>query len=78
MKKAVLVLITFALVIAAAGCGFWLVHSFIDSKERQEARETGADKFILENTIDLPLSDRGNEDGSRMPSIAALAGEVSA
>lgn len=75
MKKAVLVLITFALVIAAAGCGFWLVHSFIDSKERQEARETGADKFILENTMDLPLSARSNGDGS---SIAALAGEVSA
>ena len=33
MKKTVLVLITFALVIAVAGSGFWLVHYFIDSWE---------------------------------------------
>ena len=36
MKKTVLVLITFALIIAVAGSGFWLVHYFIDSREQKE------------------------------------------
>ena len=41
MKKTVLVLITFALVVAVAGCGFWLVHYFIDSKEQRDLRNPG-------------------------------------
>ena len=43
MKKTVLVLITFALVIAVAGSGFWLVHYFIDSREQKETYETLAE-----------------------------------
>ena len=50
MKKTVLVLITFALVIAVAGSGFWLVHYFIDSKEQRETYETLAEEFVLEST----------------------------
>ena len=51
MKKTVLVLITFALVIAVAGCGFWLVHYFIDSKEQRETYET-----LGENPVMVTLS----------------------
>ena len=50
MKKTVLVLITFALVIAVAGSGFWLVHYFIDSREQKETYETLAEEFVLEGT----------------------------
>lgn len=50
MKKTVLVLITFALVIAVAGSGFWLVHYFIDSREQKETYETLAEEFALEST----------------------------
>ena len=50
MKKTVLVLITFALVIAVAGSGFWLVHYFIDSREQKETYETLAEEFVLEST----------------------------
>ena len=50
MKKTVLVLITFALVIAVAGCGFWLVHYFIDSREQRQTYETLAEEFVLEST----------------------------
>lgn len=73
MKKTVLVLITFALVIAVAGCGFWLTHYFIDAKEQREAYETLAEEFVLESTPSVrPESssslvssvDAGVEDGS--------------
>lgn len=50
MKKTVLVLITFALIIAVAGSGFWLVHYFIDSREQKETYETLAKEFVLEST----------------------------
>ena len=50
MKKTILVLITFALVIAVAGSGFWLVHYFIDSREQKETYETLAEEFVLEST----------------------------
>lgn len=50
MKKTVLVLITFALVIAVAGSGFWLVHYFIDSREQKETYKTLAEEFVLEST----------------------------
>ena len=49
MKKTVLVLITFALVIAVAGCGFWLVHYFIDSREQRQTYENLAEEFVLES-----------------------------
>lgn len=54
MKKTILVLITFALVIAVAGCGFWLVHYFIDSKEQRETYETLAEEFVLESAASVP------------------------
>ncbi len=42
MKKTILLLLTFALVVTVAGCGFWLAHYFIDSREqRQTSRNTG-------------------------------------
>ena len=50
MKKTILVLITFALVIAVAGSGFWLVHYFIDSREQRQTYETLAEEFVLEST----------------------------
>ena len=50
MKKTVLVLITFALVTAVAGSGFWLVHYFIDSREQRQTYETLAEEFVLEST----------------------------
>ena len=50
MKKTVLVLITFALVIAVAGSGFWLVHYFIDSREQRQTYENLAEEFVLEST----------------------------
>lgn len=50
MKKTILVLITFALVIAVAGSGFWLVHYFIDSREQKETYKTLAEEFVLEST----------------------------
>ena len=53
MKKTVLVLITFALIIAVAGSGFWLVHYFIDSREQKETYETLAEEFVLESTPTL-------------------------
>mgnify|MGYP000650586561 CR=1 FL=1 len=43
-------LITFALVIAVAGSGFWLVHYFIDSREQRQTYETLAEEFVLEST----------------------------
>ena len=54
MKKTILVLITFALVIAVAGCGFWLVHYFIDSREQRQTYETLAEEFVLESTQSVP------------------------
>ena len=63
MKKTVLVLITFALVVAVAGCGFWLVNYFIDSKEQRETYETLAEEFILESPASVPP-----EAGSSSPS----------
>lgn len=50
MKKTVLVLITFALVTAVAGSGFWLVHYFIDSREQRQTYENLAEEFVLEST----------------------------
>ena len=54
MKKTILVLITFALVIAVAGCGFWLVHYFIDSREQRQTYENLAEEFVLESAPSVP------------------------
>lgn len=53
MKKTVLVLITFALVIAVAGSGFWLVHYFIDSREQRQTYDKLAEEFVLDSTPSL-------------------------
>ena len=55
MKKTVLVLITFALVIAVAGCGFWLTHYFIDAKEQRTAFENLSQEYVLETTPTLSV-----------------------
>ena len=64
MKKTVLVLITFALVIAVAGSGFWLVHYFIDSKEQRETYETLAEEFVLESTPSVRPESSSSLDSS--------------
>ena len=63
MKKTVLVLITFALVVAVAGCGFWLVHYFIDSREQRQTYEALAEEFVLESASSVP-----SESNSSSPS----------
>lgn len=50
MKKTILVLITFVLILTVAGCGFWLTHYFIDAKEQREAFENLSQEYVLEST----------------------------
>ena len=76
MKKTVLVLITFALVIAVAGSGFWLVHYFIDSREQKETYETLAEKFVLESTP-TPESNTPAENSSPTENSSETAETVS-
>ena len=78
MKKTVLVLITFALVIAVAGSGFWLVHYFIDSREQRQTYETLAEEFVLES-MPTPESITPAENSSAPPrhDLTALAAENS-
>ena len=64
MKKTVLVLITFALVIAVAGSGFWLVHYFIDSREQKETYKTLAEEFVLESTPSVRPESSSSLDSS--------------
>ena len=64
MKKTILVLITFALVIAVAGSGFWLVHYFIDSREQKETYETLAEEFVLESTPSVRPESSSSLDSS--------------
>ena len=90
MKKTVLVLITFALVVAVAGCGFWLVHYFIDSREQRQTYEALAEEFVLESassvrpdsssslvsSVDTGESDVGSPvDALPRHDLAALAAE---
>ena len=76
MKKTVLVLITFTLVIAVAGSGFWLVHYFIDSREQKETYETLAEKFVLESTP-TPESNTPTENSSATENSSEPAESVS-
>lgn len=76
MKKTVLVLITFALVIAVAGSGFWLVHYFIDSREQRQTYETLAEKFVLESTP-TPESTTPAENSSPTENSSETAQTVS-
>ena len=64
MKKTVLVLITFALVIAVAGSGFWLVHYFIDSREQRQTYENLAEEFVLESTPSVRPENSSSLDSS--------------
>ena len=64
MKKTILVLITFALVIAVAGSGFWLVHYFIDSREQRQTYETLAEEFVLESTPSVRPESSSSLDSS--------------
>ena len=64
MKKTVLVLITFALVIAVAGSGFWLVHYFIDSREQRQTYENLAEEFVLESTPSVRPESSSSLDSS--------------
>lgn len=76
MKKTVLVLITFALVIAVAGSGFWLVHYFIDSREQRQTYETLAEEFVLESTL-TPESNTPAENSSPTENSSEPAESVS-
>lgn len=64
MKKTVLVLITFALVTAVAGSGFWLVHYFIDSREQRQTYENLAEEFVLESTPSVRPENSSSLDSS--------------
>lgn len=48
MRKGIKVIIIFALTIALAASGFWMVHRFIESKEQQESFEKLAKSVLLE------------------------------
>ena len=50
MKKTILLLLTFALVVTVAGCGFWLAHYFIDSREQRTAFENLSQEYVLQST----------------------------
>lgn len=63
MKKTILVLLTFALVLTVAGCGFWLTHYFIDAKEQRTAFETLSQEYVLESTP-VPESTASSESSS--------------
>lgn len=76
MKKTVLVLITFALIIAVAGSGFWLVHYFIDSREQRQTYETLAEEFVLESTL-TPESTTPAENSSPTENSSEPAESVS-
>ena len=76
MKKTVLVLITFALVIAGAGSGFWLVHYFIDSREQRQTYENLAEEFVLESTP-TPESNTPAENSSPTENSSEPAESVS-
>ena len=76
MKKTVLVLTTFTLVIAVAGSGFWLVHYFTDSREQRQTYETLAEEFVLESTP-TPESTTPAENSSPTENSSETAESVS-
>lgn len=55
MKKTILVLLTFVLVLTVAGCGFWLTHYFIDAEEQRTAFENLSQEYVLESTPTLSV-----------------------
>lgn len=54
MKKGIQVLLIFVLAIALAASGFWMVHRFIDSREKQEDFRELAESVLLEGTASAP------------------------
>ena len=76
MKKTILVLLTFALVLTVAGCGFWLTHYFIDAKEQRTAFETLSQEYVLESTP-APESTASSESSSSLENSSEPAEVVS-
>lgn len=76
MKKTILVLISFALVLTVAGCGFWLAHYFIDAKEQRTAFETLSQEYMLESTP-APESTASSESSSSPENSSEPAEAVS-
>ena len=74
MKKTILVLITFVLVLIVAGCGFWLTHYFIDAKEQRTAFENLSQEYVLEK-MPVPelITSSENSSSPENPSEAAEA-----
>ena len=77
MKKTILLLLTFALVVTVAGCGFWLAHYFIDSREQRQTYEILGEEFTLdeapapsvpaESSSSLVSSDAAGEETESPP-----------
>ena len=76
MKKTILVLLTFSLVLTVAGCGFWLTHYFIDAKEQRTAFETLSQEYVLESTP-APESTASSESSSSLENSSEPAEVVS-
>ena len=74
MKKTILVLITFVLVLIVAGCGFWLTHYFIDAKEQRTAFENLSQEYVLEK-MPVPelITSSENSSSPENPSESAEA-----
>ena len=69
MKKTILVLLTFALILTVAGCGFWLTHYFIDAKEQRTAFENLSQEYVLESTpTPEPITSFENSSSPENPS----------
>ena len=73
MKKTILVLITFVLILTVAGCGFWLTHYFIDAKEQRTAFENLSQEYVLESTPTLSVP---QESSSSAVSAASASDET--
>lgn len=77
MKKGIKVLIVFALAMALAASGFWLVHRFIESKEQQTSFQELAESVLLEKHImsesSMPSLDVATpaQDDPMAPSLSA-------
>lgn len=76
MKKTILVLLTFSLVLTVADCGFWLTHYFIDAKEQRTAFETLSQEYVLESTP-APESTASSESSSSLENSSEPAEVVS-
>lgn len=73
MKKTILLLLTFALVLTVAGCGFWLAHYFIDSREQRQTYEILGEEFTLD---EAPAPSVSAESSSSLVSSDAAGEET--